>query len=397
MVNMSKQTTQKIKTIAYDLITAQPSYGSKFHGGGEYVKAVFEELVNDYQGKSADIIAFYSKDRFLDDWIKELIREKNVKTVYIDEPNDIITRIASGEVKCDVFYSAGTIVFDRKQLPKDMVTIGTFHDLRDFEEPVDNYSHLYYEKLTDKIKQIGKYVRRRYLKQRNISRYAVCAAGYDKIVCVSEHTRNMMETYLPGTKKKIVGVLYTPGKHFMEPKSDADSMNAGKDYILMISTNRWIKNSYRAIMALDYLYDNKLIDNKSVLVGGLSKDIKKRIKHPEMFEIIPYVNPDELEYLYSHCSLFFYPTLNEGFGMPPLEAMKYGKTCVISAICSLPELYSGVSYMVNPYSVEEMASRIYMALGNAINESKIKDRYNNITNKQSDDLRKLADMIASET
>ena len=383
----------KVKTIAYDLITAQPSYGSKFHGGGEYVKAVFEELVTTYQGNGADIIAFYAKDRFLDDWIKELIKEKNIRTVYIDSPDDIVDKIASGEVSCDVFYSAGTIVFDRNRLPKDMVTIGTFHDLRDFEEPVDDYSYLYYDGLADKIKQRGKYIRREYLKKRNLNRYAVTAAGYDKIVCVSEHTRYMMETHLPKTKDKIAGVLYTPSKHYMTPEDGGNNLNVGTDYILMISTNRWVKNSYRAIKALDSLYDNKLTDKKTVLVGGLSKAIKNSIRHPEMFEIIPYVNPDELEYLYSNCSIFFYPTLNEGFGMPPLEAMKYGKTCVISAICSLPELYAGAAYMVNPYSIEEMASRIYMALNKPMDEQIIKATYTKITNRQSDDLRKLSDMI----
>ena len=386
--------TNNCKTIAYDLITAQPSFGSKFHGGGEYVKAVFEELVNRYQGNGAEIIAFYAKDRFLDDWIKDLIKEKNVRTVYINEPNDIISKISSGEVKCDVFYSAGTIVFDRKELPGDMITIGTFHDLRDFEEPVDNYSHLYYDGMIDKIKQCGKYLRRGYLRNRNLGRYAVCAAGYDRIVCVSEHTRAMMETYLPETRTKIAGVLYTPSKHYMEPESEKTGLNVGTGYVLMISTNRWIKNSYRALKALDCLYDNKTIDRKTVLVGGLSKGIKKSIRHSEMFEFIPYVSPEELEYLYSNCGLFVYPTLNEGFGMPPLEAMKYGKTCVISALCSLPELYAGSAYLINPYSEEEMASRIYMALNNPIDTEDIKATYNRVTQRQSDDLRKLADMIA---
>lgn len=381
------------KTIAYDLITAQPSFGSKFHGGGEYVKTVFEALVNNYQGNGAEIIAFYSKDRFLDDWIKNLIEEKKVRTVYVDKDTDIPAIIASGEVKCDVFYSAGTIVFDRSKLPDNMVTVGTFHDLRDFEEPVDVYSHLYYENEFDKIKQMGKFIRRNYLKNRNRARYVECALGYDKIICISEHTKNMVETYLPEVKNKIVGVMYTPSKHYMEPISGVENVSGSSDYILMISTNRWIKNSYRAIQALDQLYSNNSIGNKTILVGGLSKDIRNRIKHPEMFEIMPYVNPDELEYLYSNCSLFVYPTLNEGFGMPPLEAMKYGRTCVLAALCSLPELYSGAAYFVNPYSVEEMASHIYMAINSPIDNNIIKKRYESITSRQREDLRKLAKLI----
>ncbi|MBO4458953.1 MAG: glycosyltransferase [Butyrivibrio sp.] len=384
------------KIIAYDLITAQPSYGSKFHGGGEYVKAVFEELVNSYQGNGAEIIALYSKDRFLDEWIKELIEEKKVRTVYIDKDTDIPAKIASGEVKCDVFYSAGTIVFDRNKLPSDIVKIGTFHDLRDFEEPVDIYSHLYSEKLIEKVKQIGKYIRRNYLKKRNRERYVKCANGYDKIVCISEHTKCMMETYLPEVKDKIEGVLYTPSKHYIAPVGDSGNLDVRAGYILMISTNRWIKNSYRAIQALDQLYSNNSINTKTILVGGISGDIKSKIKHLEMFEIIPYVDPEQLEYLYSNCGLFVYPTLNEGFGMPPLEAMKYGKTCIIAALCSLPELYAGATYLVNPYSVEEIASHIYMALNAPIDKRIIEDRYNAIVRRQNEDLKKLAGLIVGE-
>lgn len=389
--------SNSVKIIAYDLITAQPSYGSKFHGGGEYVKAVFENLVNSYQGNGVEIIAFYSKDRFLDEWIKELISEKGIRTVNVDNDTDIPAKIASGDVKCDVLYSAGTIVFDRRLLPKEMTTIGTFHDLRDFEEPVDIYSHFYYDSLSDKVKQLGKYIRRNYLKTRNLKRYAACAEGYDKIVCVSDHTRYMMETYLPETQKKIAGVLYTPSKHYMAPDEVNSDSNFGalSEYILMISANRWIKNSFRAIQALDHIYDNNLTDKKTVLVGGVSKSIKNKIRHPEMFKIVPYVNPDELEHLYSNCSLFVYPTLNEGFGMPPLEVMKYGKTCVLSAICSLPELYAGAVYMINPYSKEELASRIVMALNNPIDEQIITNRYRQITDRQRDDLDKLAKMIVN--
>ena len=381
-----------MKRVAFDLVSAQPSIDSKFHGGGEYIKAVFERIISRHQGKDAEVIAIYSPDAFIDEWILDLFKEKNIATVTVKNCDEMYEKLISGEIACDVFYTGGHIIYDIGKIPAGVQKICTIHDMRDYEEPVDNFSYIYYDSVKDKIKQRGKFARNEYLKQRNLQRYRDFITGCDKIICVSEHTRYMVTSTLPECRDKIAGVYYTPSKHLVDPQP-IEGFNE-KDYFLIVSANRWIKNSYRAVRALDKLYDNKLLSEKTVVVGGFSKGISDIVRNKEMFVTLPYVKSEELEYLYENCKLFIYPTLNEGFGMPPLEAMRYGKTCVISAICSLTELYAGSVYLFNPYSLDEMSAHILMAVENPIDKNVIDETYKAITTRQEKDLDAVADMIA---
>ena len=49
-----------MKRVAFDLVSAQPSIDSKFHGGGEYIKAVFERIISRHQGKDAEDCNIFS-------------------------------------------------------------------------------------------------------------------------------------------------------------------------------------------------------------------------------------------------------------------------------------------------------------------------------------------------
>jgi glycosyltransferase involved in cell wall biosynthesis len=385
---------KSLKKIAFDLVSAQPSIDSKFHGGGEYIKAVFEKLIERHQGKDAQVIAIYCKEAFLDDWIGELFEEKSIETVNVRSCDEMYEKLISGEIDCDVFYTGGHIIYDIGAIPAKTTKIATIHGMRDFEEPVDKYSYVYYDSFKERLKQKTKSARIEYLRKRNLERYRSFISGCDKIVCVSEHTKYAVSAFLPECRDRIAGVFYTPAKHATTPKK-IESFEE-KEYLLLVSANRWIKNAYRAVLAIDKLYDNGLLHQKTVLVGGLSKSILSSIKNMDKFIVLPYVDAEELEYLYQNCLLFVYPTINEGFGMPPLEAMKYGKNCVVSAICSLTELYAGSVHLVNPYSIEEMAAHILMAVEEPIDSELIRKTYDRITERQENDLAALADLIATE-
>ena len=383
-----------MKKIAFDLVSAQPSIDSKFHGGGEYIKAVFEKLIERHQGKDALVTAIYCQEAFLDDWIKDLFKEKNIETFNVKNCDEMYEKLISGEIDCDVFYTGGHVIYDIGAIPAKVTKIATIHGMRDFEEPVDKFSYVYYDSFKERLKQKAKFARIEQLRQRNLERYRSFISGCDKIVCVSEHTKYAVSAFLPECRDRIAGVYYTPAKHAAEPRKIKDFEE--KDYVLLVSANRWIKNAYRAVLAIDKLYTNGLLQKKTVLVGGMSREIADSIKNRDMFITFPYVDSEELEYLYQNCSLFVYPTLNEGFGMPPLEAMRYGKTCVISGLCSHTELYTDCAYLVNPYSLEELSSHILMALDKPIDKAVIEKEYGRITGRQLKDLEALADLISGD-
>jgi glycosyltransferase involved in cell wall biosynthesis len=69
--------------------------------------------------------------------------------------------------------------------------------------------------------------------------------------------------------------------------------------------------------------------------------------------------------LYQEAAVFCYPSLNEGFGLPPLEAMAGGVPVVTSNLSSLPEVVGDAGAQVDPRSAEAIAAAIRRLLGTA--------------------------------
>ena len=104
--------------------------------------------------------------------------------------------------------------------------------------------------------------------------------------------------------------------------------------------------------------DDKDKFNKLLNEAKCNDDIKKRIKF--------YQNVSEVEKnkLMKTAALFIYPTLYEGFGFPPLEAMSNGCPVIVSNNSSFPEVCAEAAYYVNPKDENEIASRIIEILTN---------------------------------
>ena len=77
---------------------------------------------------------------------------------------------------------------------------------------------------------------------------------------------------------------------------------------------------------------------------------------------VGYVRDDDLPALYSGAAVFAFPSLVEGFGLPPLEAMACGTPVVCSSAASLPEVVGGAAILVPPGSVEELADALWGVL-----------------------------------
>lgn len=375
-----------MKKILFDLLSAQPDGTSKFHGGGEYIKVIFENMVKKYSDK-IELIVFYDKNKFIDDWIIEIIDKNNIKVYDIKNIEGIKDIFITEEI--DIFYSGLPYKLKHDYFPKNVIKVGTIHGLRSVEKPFDKYELLYQDNvinnLKNKIKSIIGY-------EKNIKEnYSKIIDLLDKVICVSEHTKYSIYNYYPKMEKDIK-VFYTPEKKLI-PINEIKDENSQK-YILILGGDRWIKNTYRAIMSIEGLYtDGKLGNYKIKIVGKLPKKIKKKINHIDKYELLNYVKPEELEVLYKNCDIFLYPTLNEGFGMPPLEAMRYGITCIVSGVTSLPEVCGNAVYYTNPYDIYEIRNRILTAIDNKISKNDIEKQLEKINNKQREDLDKVCEYI----
>jgi glycosyltransferase involved in cell wall biosynthesis len=95
--------------------------------------------------------------------------------------------------------------------------------------------------------------------------------------------------------------------------------------------------------------------------GWLSEPLFEAIKKSpaqERIVLTEYLNDDELRALYSSCSAFIYPSIYEGFGLPPLEAMACGAPVIASHIPALEETTGGAAVLFEPNDVNSLASAI---------------------------------------
>jgi glycosyltransferase involved in cell wall biosynthesis len=132
-----------------------------------------------------------------------------------------------------------------------------------------------------------------------------------------------------------------------------------KDYILYVGTVEPRKNLKVLIRA--YKDIKRKYDLALVIAGGPGWYHKDIVSYPKELGIegdviyTKYVDETSLLYLYRHASVFVYPSLYEGFGLPPLEAMACGIPVLISDIPSLREVTGDAALTFNPKDHEELA------------------------------------------
>ena len=119
-----------MKKILFDLLSSQPSGTSKFHGGGEYAKTIFKEICN-YNNEEIKVIVFFNKNKFIDKWILDLIKEKNIEYVNISKHEELLELNIISDI--DVLFAGQTGYYYNINLPKNIKKIGVFHGLRSLE------------------------------------------------------------------------------------------------------------------------------------------------------------------------------------------------------------------------------------------------------------------------
>lgn len=105
-----------------------------------------------------------------------------------------------------------------------------------------------------------------------------------------------------------------------------------------------------------------------VIIGRKGWDYEEIISAPNRFGVsskvlfLEDVSDEELPFFYKNAELFVLPSLYEGFGLPVLEAMKYGCPVVTSNISSLPEAGGEAAVYFNPKSTDDIAEKIEKVL-----------------------------------
>lgn len=340
--------------VLFDLTVCQPNRESKFHGGGVYGYIVFRNLVKIAPEK---IVAYYSKSKFIEEDIEDIIIRQGIGAF----DSDSVTLLeAYRQGNCSKIYTPLHNSHHDSAIEAGIPFIITIHGIRALEMFTDTEEINYARSVKDKVKAIvkqsplGKLQYNKYYRKYNM----LLAQPNVQIVTVSNHSKFSMRTFFPKSNIDNIRVFYSPSTTIDNYEYYKNTPT--EKYYLIISANRWLKNAGRAIQALDFLFDNNLNLCDKVKVLGLKKDTKVygRIRHKDKFEILGYQSQEDLERLYAGAYALIYPTLNEGFGYPPLEAMKYGTPVISSPFTSIPEICGDAVLYANPYDIHEIANRI---------------------------------------
>lgn len=137
-------------------------------------------------------------------------------------------------------------------------------------------------------------------------------------------------------------------------------------YVLTVSRVDARKNHLRMLQAFERLVSEGL-PHHWIVAGppgfGVEDFETALARSPARERVVwkRFVSDDELPRLYGQADLFLFASLNEGFGLPPLEAMACGAPVVSSAVTSMPEVLGDAAFLVEPTDVErifEAARRI---------------------------------------
>ena len=138
---------------------------------------------------------------------------------------------------------------------------------------------------------------------------------------------------------------------------DNKTENENGKYILAVSSIDPRKNFAGLVRAF---LKSQLPDVKLILAGGQDRifsdtGLKDDIRNADNIVFRGYLTDSDLVALYQHALCLVYPSLYEGFGLPPLEAMACGCPVVVSKIASLPEVCGDAALYVDPHDVESIA------------------------------------------
>lgn len=194
------------------------------------------------------------------------------------------------------------------------------------------------------------------------------------LITDSEFTRQELATYFGYPLSKIRSVPLACSDDF-HPRDEIDALSVlskfgllyGK-YTLYAGTIEPRKNIASLLNAYSALPNDVRERCPLVLVGyhgWQSEDLHERIEAAQRegwVRYFGYVTDNDLPYLYSGASLFFFPSHYEGFGLPVLEAMASGVPVICSNASSLPEVVGDAALMFEPNDVDALVKLILMGL-----------------------------------
>lgn len=367
--------------ILFDIISIQGC----INGGAEFTFRALEELL---KLNNLQIIGLYDSELTFVGRDIEFYHERLHKMIDIQEYEDI-NQIIEQE-KIDSFFIGIAQRYFHYQLENiTCPTTVVIHDIGDIETYDNKISSLWKKDKRFQLKLFPKKDKRspfnsyhsliRFFKKPNVN-----------IVTVSDYSKSSILYYFTELSSKTIDVLYPPMRNIQLTDEIEDStlkefLHTHQRYFLLLNVHRRDKNSEMALKVFERFFAEH--EGCVVTTGGGEKMFSNHIN-------LPLLSPSDLGYTYKHAYALVFPSLQEGFGYPPLEAMGYGVPVLSSNVCSMPIILGNSALLFSPFYKNDLFMKLQILMSNYdYYKEQATIRYNQIIQKQQKDFKILVEKI----
>lgn len=190
------------------------------------------------------------------------------------------------------------------------------------------------------------------------------------VIAVSENTKRDLQKLFSVDPEKISVIHWGVDAPLAQTKKSESELQqlhrlAGDgEYAFMLGGGAWRKNTETVVRA--FAASRCARSALRFVIGGVGtgparERIRTEISRLDMNDrivLLPYVSEPELELLYRGAQMFIYASLYEGFGLPALEAMRFGVPVIASSTSSVPEVVGEAAELVDPQDPGEISAAI---------------------------------------
>lgn len=389
-----------IMNILFDFISMQDTF---INGGTEYTKVIFNTLL---RKANITIFGLYNEEEIIPETLKDTIKNNNILLVDIHE--DINSFILKHNI--DIIY----ITIGQRYAFYNLTSIPckiylTIHDVGDLSQLYDgminskeryNFERLYVA--SPKFKSQLKMKLQRYYHK--LFKQKIVKTAYGNIaklvkqenvflITVSEYTKYALHYFFEGIQNEIK-VFAPPHKTLLqkhptliENQKLKQLISQQKKYFLLLNCTRRNKNAALFVEQWARFLSYAGNDYIALACGNITL-------RGSNIEVIPFLSDSDLELAYKNAFALVYPSISEGYGYPPMEAMKYGTPVVCSNVTSLPEVYQDSIISFSPFYPEDLfRALILCSQKHEEYEKKSLTTFTRLIKKQEDDLQALIHYI----
>jgi glycosyltransferase involved in cell wall biosynthesis len=294
-------------------LDATYSLGKNLSGVGVYSREIMFGLARAHPGERFRF--YYRPHRFFKSFSDTL-------------PRNARRRLLKGVPKVDLFHALN----QRVEAPARR-TVSTFHDL--FVMTGDYSSPEFRTRFTAQARQ--------------------AAASSDAIIAVSRFTGSQIEQQL--------GV--EPSRIYVVPHGAsipaANSVTPRENLVLFVGVIQRRKNVGRLVKAFERLPATWRLALAGASEGyGAAEELRAVEESPRRgdIDVLGHQSAAQLDNLYARARIFAFPSLDEGFGMPVLEAMARGVPVVTSMCSAMPEVAGDAALLIDPHRIDELAGAL---------------------------------------